>query len=86
MIEYCAYVTRIGRSTLDEILSVRGKIRLRLALKDGYKGLILNLSNVFYLPNSLYNLLNLGLFNNSNIYYDNENKTLYKIDTRQILA
>ena len=86
MTEYCLYTTRIGGSTLDGISPGRGKIRLRLALKNGSEGLILNLSNMFYLPNSPYNLLSLGLLNNSGIYHDNENKTFYKIHTRQLLA
>lgn len=62
------------------------KYGLRLALKDGSEGLILNLSNLFYLPNSPCNLLGLGLLNNSGIYQDNENEILYEIYTRQILA
>lgn len=86
MTEYCTHTTRIGESTSDGISPGRRKIRLRLALKDGSEGLILNLSNVFYLPNSPCNLLSLGLLNNSGIYHDNETKTLYKIYTRQILA
>lgn len=86
MTEYRAHTTRIGGSTSHGISPGRGKIRLRLALKDGSEGLILNLSNVFYLPNSPCNLLSLGLLNNSGIYHDNENETLYEIHTRQILA
>lgn len=78
--------TRIGGSTSNRISPDRKKIRFRLALKDRSKGLILNLHNVFYLPNSPCNLLSLGLLNNSSIYHDNENKTFYKIHTRQVLA
>lgn len=86
MTEYCIHSTRIGGSTLDRILPDRGKIQLRLTLKDGSKGLILNLYNVFYLPNSPCNLLSLGLLNSSGIYHDNKNKALYKIHTRQVLV
>ena len=86
MIEYRTHPTKIGGSTSDRISPGRGKIRLRLALKDGFEGLILNLQNMFYFPNSPCNLLSLGLLNNSGIYYDNENETLYKIHSRQILA
>ena len=67
---------KIGGSTSDGISLGKRKIRLRVALKDGFEGLILNLQNVFYLPNSSCNLLSLGLLNNSDIYYDNENETL----------
>lgn len=86
MIEYHTHLTRIGGSISDGVSSGRGKIQLKLALKDRSKGLILNLHNVFYLPNSPCNLLSLGLFNNSGIYHDNKNKTFYKIYTRQVLA
>ncbi len=84
--EYHTHPTRIGGSTSDGISPSRGKIRLRLALKDGSEGLILNLYNVFFLSNSPCNLLSLGFLNNSGIYYDNENETLYEIHTRQVLA
>ncbi len=86
MTEYRTHPTRIGGSTSDGISPGRGKIRLRLALKAGSEGLILNLHNVFYLPNSPCNLLSLGLLSNSGIYHDNENETLYEIHTRQVLA
>ena len=86
MTEYHTHPTKIGGLTSDGILPGREKIRLRLALKDGSEGLILNLQNVFYLPSSRCNLLSLGFLNNSGIYYDNENETLYKIHSRQILA
>ena len=84
--KYCAHTTRIGRSTSHGISPGREKIRRILALKDGSEGLILNPSNVFYLLNSPYNLLSLGLLNNSGIYYDNKNETLYKIYTRQLFV
>lgn len=86
MTEYCTHTTRIGRSTSDGILPGRGKLRLRLALKDGFEGLILYLSNMFYPPNSLCNLLSLKLLNNSSIYHNNENETVYEIHTKQILV
>ena len=86
MVEYCVHVIRIDESISDRILPDQGKIRLRLALKNGSKGLILNFSNVFYLFNSPCNLLSLGLLNNSGIYCDNNNETLFEIHTRQILV
>lgn len=67
--------TKISESISDKILPGQEKILLRLALKDGSKGFILNLLNVFYLSNNLYNLLSLELFNNNSIYYNNKNKT-----------
>lgn len=79
MTEYYMHPIRIGRTTSNGILPSRRKIRLRLALKDESEGLIFNLHNMFYLSNSQCNLFSLGLFNNSSIYYDNENKTLYEI-------
>lgn len=48
--------------------------------------MILNLQNVYYLLTSPYNLVNLGLLNNSRIFYDNGNKTLYQLGNNKILA
>lgn len=59
---------------------------MRLGLKDGSEGLILNLQNVYYLPKSPCNLVSLGLLNDSGIYCDNESETLYEISTRRTLA
>lgn len=86
MMEYREQPTKIGGSTSDGVSPGQGKIRLRLGLKDGSEGLILNLQNVYYLPNSPCNLVSLGLLNNSGIYHDNENETLYEVKTRRILA
>ncbi len=86
MTEYQERPTKIGRSTLDGISPGRGKIQLRLGLKNGSEELILNLQNVYYLPKSLYNLVSLGLLNDNGIYYDNKNETLYEVNTRQTLA
>lgn len=84
--KYYAHAVRIGKSILDRILLSQKKIRLRLVLKDGFKSFIFNFSNMFYLFNSLCNLFSLGFFNNSGIYYNNKNKTFYKIHIRQILT
>ena len=64
----------------------RGRVRLRLALEDNSEGLILNLRNVYYLPNSPCNLVSLGLLNDSGIYHNNERETLYYVGTRRVLA
>lgn len=53
---------------------------------DGTEGLVLNLRNVYYLPNSPCNLVSLGLLNDSGIFHDNENETLFQVESRQILA
>lgn len=86
MTEYRERPTKIGGSTSDGISPGRGKIQLRLSLKDGSEGLILNFQNVYYLPKSPCNLVSLGLLNDSGIYHDNENETLYEVKTRQTLA
>lgn len=86
MTEYQELPTRIGGSTSDGLSPSRGRIRLRLALKDRSKGLVLNLCNVYYLPNSPCNLVSLGLLNDSGIFHDNENETLYQIKSKQTLA
>ena len=64
----------------------RGRVRFRLALKDGLKSLILNLRNVYYLLNSVCNLVSLGLLNDSGIFHDNKNETLYQVKSRQTLT
>ena len=86
MIDYCEHPINIGGSTCDGISPGRGKVRLRLARKDGSEGLILNLSNVYFLPNRPSNLVNLALLNDSNILLDNENETLYDHNSRTVLA
>ncbi len=64
----------------------RGRVRLRLALKDGSEGLILNFRIVYYLPNNQCNLVSLGLLNDSRIFPDNENETLYQVKSMQTLT
>lgn len=52
MTEYYERPTRIGGSTADGMSPGRGKVRLRLSLKDGREGVVLNLKDVFLLPHS----------------------------------
>ena len=59
------------------MLPERGKICLRLGLKDNLEGFILNFQNVYYLPNSFYILMSLELLNNNSIFYKNKYKNLY---------
>lgn len=86
MIDYQELLTHIGGSISNGISPGRGKVKLYLSLKDGSKGLVLNLLDTFYLPNSPCNLVSLACLNNSRIFYNNKNKNLYHIKTRQILA
>lgn len=86
MIEYQDHPTKVGGSTLDRVLPGRGKIRLRLELDDNSKGLILNLHNIYYFPNSPCHLISLRLFNNSGIYHDNKYESFYQVDSRKTLA
>ncbi len=77
---------KVGGSILDRVLPKRGKIQLSLGLNDDFEGLILNLHNVYYLPNCPYNLVSLRLLNNSGIYYNNEHESLYQVGSRKTLA
>lgn len=69
--------TKIGGSILDSILPGEGKIKIRLILKNAIEKIISSLTNVFYLPYSPLNVINLGLLNNIRIFHHNKNKTLY---------
>lgn len=86
MTEYYNKPTRIGGSTSDGLSPGRGKVRLRLAQKNGSEGMVLDLKDVFLLPSSPSNLVSLALLNNGGIYHDNENETLYDVDTKEVLA
>lgn len=78
--------TKVGGSTSDGISPGRGKVKIRLALQDGTEGLVLTLTNVFYLPYSPSNLISLGLSNDAGIFHHNEDQTLYDLETRKTLA
>lgn len=86
MTEYYERPTRIGGSTADGMSPGRGKVRLRLSLKDGREGVVLNLKDVFLLLHSPSNLVSLGLLNQHEIFYDNENEILYDKSTKETLA
>lgn len=86
MTKYYEKRTSVGGSTLEGISPRRGKVRLCFLQKDGSKGVILNLSDVYYLPHSLCNLVSLGCLNSHDIYHDNKIKKLYYVKTRKILA
>lgn len=86
MKEYYDKLIKIDGSTSNRFLPRKRKIRLRLSLEDRSKGLILNLQNFYYLLSSLYNLVSLELLNNNRILDDNENKTLYQLKSKKVLA
>lgn len=86
MTNYQELLIRIKGSTLNDISLGREKVKLRLSLKDRSEGLVLNLLETFYLPNSSYNLVSLARLNNSGIFHNNEDENLYHIKTHQILA
>lgn len=52
MTDFTEKPTKVGGSTADGVSPGRGTVRIRLALEDGSEGVILNLRDVFYLPNS----------------------------------
>ena len=86
MIKYHEKPTRIGGSTADGMSPGRGKMRLRLSLKNGRKGVILDLKNVFLLPHSPSNIVSLDLLNNHRSFYDNKNEMLYYRTSKETLA
>lgn len=86
MTEYYERSTNVGGSTSEGISPGRGKVCLRLAQNDGSERVILNLSDVYYLPRSPCNLVSLGRLNNHDIFHNNEHETLYHVKTRKILA
>lgn len=55
-------------------------------MEDETEGVIFNLSNVYYLPDSPSNLISLAELNDNNIFYDNKRQTLYQKVTKKILA
>lgn len=77
---------RVGGSTTDGVSPSRGIVWIRLVLEDEWEGVILNLRNVFYLPNSPFNLVSLSFLNDNNIFYDNEHHTLYNKTSQRPLA
>lgn len=79
MIKFIENPTKIGKLTSDGILPINEKIKIRLALKDRTKKLVLTLTNIFYFLHSLSNLVKLELLNNIKIYYHNKNQILYDL-------
>lgn len=69
--------TKVEESTLDAISPSRGKVKIRLALRDRIEELVLTQTNIFYCPNSPSNFVKQDLLNNTSIYHHNKDKTLY---------
>ena len=86
MTEYQERPTKVGGSTSDGMSPGRRKVCLRLGLEDDLEDLILNLQNVYYLPNTPCNLVSLGLLNNNGIFHNNEYKNLYQITSKRVIA
>ena len=86
MTDFAEKPTRVGRSTSDGVSPGRGTGRIKLALEDGSERIILNLRNVFYLPNGQSNLISLSPLNNVGIYYSNEQQALYDKANRKPFA
>ena len=86
MTEYKEQPTSVGGSMSNGVSPGRGKVRLYLGLEDSCEELVLNLQNVYYLPNSPCNLVNLGLLNDSGIYHNNKWETLYHVKSKRVLA
>lgn len=72
MIDFIQNPTKVRGLTSNSISLGRGKVKIRLVLKDEIERLVLTLTNVFYLPNNLFNFVSLGLLNNGRIYHHNE--------------
>lgn len=86
IIKYQERSTGVEEFIFNKTLLDRKKIRLCFALENDSKKLVFNFHYIFYLQNSLYNLVSLTYLNNSNIFYNNKNKILYYCKTRKILA
>lgn len=86
MSNFVENLTKVGGSNSNSILLGRGKVIIRLGLKDGTEGLVLILTNVLYLPNSPFNLVGLSLLNNAKIYYHNKDQILYNLEIWKTLA
>lgn len=73
---------KIEKLILNRISLKQRNVCLCLSLKRGEKGIIFDLKNVFFLLNSLSNLVSLGLLNDYRIFHNNENKILYSKKTK----
>lgn len=86
MTDYRELPICIKRSISNNVSSGRGKVKLRFFLKDKSERLVLTLQDIFYLPNSPCNLVNLAYLNNSRISHNNKDENLYHVKTHQVLV
>lgn len=86
MTEYHKKTTWIKDSISDDVLLWRKKIHLQLNQIDGSEEIIFDFQEIFFLPSSLLNLVSFALLNNHGIFYGNENKTLYNVHSKEVLA
>lgn len=57
----------VSGSILNKISLKQSIVQIKLVLKDEIKRIIPNFCNIYYLPNSLLNLISLNLLNNVKI-------------------
>ena len=86
MTDFTENLIKVRGSISDKILSRKGKIKIRLVLKDGSKGIKLILTNLSYFSNNSPNLINLGLLNTVKIYYHNKNQIIYYLYRYRMLV
>lgn len=72
MIDFTENSTKVRGSTSDGISLGRGKIKIRLILKDKTERLVFILTNVFYFANSQTKFVSLSLLTNTKIYHHNK--------------
>lgn len=86
MTKFKKNITKVRGSTSNRILLDRKKVKIILAIKNKIERMKIIFSNIFYLPNSLSNLISLRLLNDSKNYHNNKNQTLYDFHSCRILA
>lgn len=88
MANYVKRSKQIGKSTSERISLGWRKIQLRRAVSrdSERKEVTLTFNNVYYLLNSLSNLVSLVFLNDNKIYLYHENEILYGRDNKEILA
>ena len=72
MIDFEKNPTKVRGLRSDNISPGGGKVKIILVLKNGTEGLVLTLTNIFYLLHSPLNLVSLGFLNDIRIFYYNK--------------
>lgn len=78
--------TKVGGLTSDSISPGGKRIQIRLTPKNGTKGQVLTLTNVFNLSHSLSNLVSLSVLNDAEIFHYNKDQTLYNQETQKVFV